>query len=89
MAKLIKTDGSVVKIYPNNGKDFKLKELQEYVKGNIEIVNLLNGYLLVVDENGKNKWEMNELATKVARNVLRRDDYISGDAVYVLSNQIK
>ena len=89
MAKLIKTDGSVVEIYPDNGNDFKLKELKEYVKGNIEIVNLLNGYLLVVDENGKIKWEMNELATKVARNVLRRDDYISGDAVYVLSNQIK
>ena len=89
MAKLIRTDGSVVEIYPDNGNDFKLKELKEYVKGNIEIVNLLNGYLLVVDENGKNKWEMNELATKVARNVLRRGDYISGDAVYVLSNQIK
>ena len=88
MATLIKTDGTVVEINPANGKDFKLKELQGYVNGCIEIINLMNGSVLVVNEDGKLNSSLNTKATCIAMHVLRRNDYISGDAVLCKQNQI-
>ena len=46
MATLIKADGTWAEIQPENGTDFKLEELQAYVDGYIEIVNLRNGEIL-------------------------------------------
>lgn len=43
MATLIKTDGSKLEIQPQNGLDFQLDELQKFVDGYIEIINLHNG----------------------------------------------
>lgn len=40
MATLIKTDGSKLEIQPQNGLDFQLDELQKFVDGYIEIINL-------------------------------------------------
>lgn len=51
MATLIKADGTRTEIQPKNGTDFKLEELQEYVDGYIEIVNLRNGEILVINED--------------------------------------
>lgn len=39
-------------IEPQNGRDFKLKELQKYVGGNIEIVSLDRTLIMVVNEEG-------------------------------------
>lgn len=88
MATLIKTDGTVTKIDPANGKDFKLKELQGYVNGSIEIINLMNGNVLVVNEDGKLKDKPNLKATCVAMHVLRKNDYISGDVVLCKQREI-
>lgn len=43
MATLIKTDGSKLEIQPQNGLDFQLDELQKFVDGYIDIINLHNG----------------------------------------------
>ena len=51
-ARLIKEDGRLTEIEPKNGTDFKLKELQDYIGGLIEIVYLPNEFILIVDEEG-------------------------------------
>lgn len=67
MATLLKSDGTRKEIQPQNGTDFKLEELQAYVDGYIEIVNLQNGETLVINEDGKDRYPTNETATKLAR----------------------
>ena len=42
MATLIKTDGSKLEIQPQNGLGFQLDELQKFVDGYIDIINLHN-----------------------------------------------
>ena len=53
MAKLIKTDGTEIIVHPNNGTDFKLEEAQKFVNGYVEVVNLRNGTIMIVNEEGK------------------------------------
>lgn len=50
MATLIKTDGSKLEIQPQNGLDFQLDELQKFVDGYIDIINLHNGDILVIND---------------------------------------
>ena len=40
MAKIIKTDGTIVEVTPQNGADFQLEELQKIVGGYIEVLSL-------------------------------------------------
>lgn len=40
MAKIIKTDGTIVEVTPQNGTDFQLEELQKIVGGYIEVLRL-------------------------------------------------
>lgn len=68
MAELIKTNGEVITVSPK-GKTFKLKELYELIGCDlIEIVHIANGRLLVVDEEGKLKdnIEINKRASMLA-----------------------
>ncbi|MDH6308029.1 hypothetical protein M2451_002548 [Dysgonomonas sp. PFB1-18] len=83
MAKLIKVNGEITEIHPVNGTDFKLDELQGYVDGYIEIIDLKNGEIYVVNEEGKYTCERNETATKTAleRGAIFDWDYIAGDVV--------
>ena len=60
MATLIKTDGSKLEIQPQNGLDFQLDELQKFVDGYIDIINLHNGDILVINDNGKDVLDSNE-----------------------------
>lgn len=53
MAILIQSNGEHREIAPINGTDFKLEELQRYVGGFIEVLNLEDGYILVINEEGK------------------------------------
>jgi hypothetical protein len=56
MAKLFKTDGTVVEVSPKNGKDFSLKEMYDLI-GNgcdmVQVVYLADGNLMWCDEEGK------------------------------------
>ena len=81
MATLIKTDGSKLEIQPQNGLDFQLDELQKFVDGYIEIINLHNGDILVINDNGKDVLDSNETATEIAHkhNAILGWDYICGD----------
>ena len=56
-ALLIKTDGSIHSVEPENGTDFQLNELQQFVQGFIEIIPIKSGphagKILVCNEEGK------------------------------------
>lgn len=47
-----KATGEIISVSPKNGTDFQLEELQKFVDGFIEIVNLHDGYIMVVNDNG-------------------------------------
>lgn len=90
MATLIKTDGSKLEIQPQNGLDFQLDELQKFVDGYIDIINLHNGDILVINDNGKDVLDSNETATEIAHkhNAIFGWDYICGDVVMCKDREV-
>lgn len=82
-AVLIKTDGSMSPLYPENGSTFVLEEAQKAVDGLIEVVNLNEKIIFIVNEEGKFTKEPNPVATLLAqvyRAIVPRD-YIAGDCI--------
>lgn len=76
-AFIYQANGEIIPIMPKDGKFFTLKELQDIVKGYIEIVNLQDGRLMIVNEEGKlDGLKPNQEATKLYVN-----DYIVGDVL--------
>lgn len=56
---------------PENGKDFKLPELQAAVGGLIELVHLPDGRIMVVNDEGVIlRMEVNTIASVIARQVI-------------------
>lgn len=53
MAQWIKTTGETTEVAPKKGKKFKLEELQEYVGGYIERIDLGFSQNMIVNEEGK------------------------------------
>ena len=85
-AFLYKTDFSVEKIWPTNGRYFKLDEMQAYIGGLIQIIPLdgdgLEDKLLVVHEEGKLiNLPFNFLATLECVRYYGETDYVSGAAI--------
>lgn len=93
MAQIIKTNGFVQSVEPKNEKDFTLKELQLFVGGYIEIVQLDNGYIMVVNEEGKlHGLEHNKVASELFRRHAlwgNRHDIIVGDALVCKADEVK
>ena len=89
MAKIYKTNGTVVETKPKNGKDFKLEELQAIVGGYIEVLSLNNKEILVCDEEGKLKdYPLNIVATEIVQSY-GISDYIVGDVLICDNEQVK
>lgn len=90
MAKLYKTNGEVIEVSPKNNRDFTLEELQSFVEGDIEIINLTAEKILIVNEEGKiNKLPFNELATELWKKYYGRTDYIVGNALLCNSDEVR
>lgn len=93
MATFIKTDGSVQEVHPADGKVFTYDELQGFIggKGNlVEIVPLPNGIeSIVINEEGKIiGLEENKVATQIWKKAypigqfpVNNDQLIVGDAL--------
>jgi hypothetical protein len=64
-ATIHKADGTDVPVQPKNGRDFDYRELRAAIgDGDIEIVTLADGRLMVCDEDGHAKGlPLNKLAT--------------------------
>lgn len=94
MATLIKADGSQVTIQPQNGTDFSLEELQNYVDGTIQVIYLHNqeDEILALNEDGKNQQRpLNIAATELAlfNRAIFRWDYIVGNVVLCKNSEVK
>ena len=64
---LVSVDGSVTENPPINGKEFELEEVQKYVDGYIQIVQLNDRQIMIVNENGKIEGlRYNVIATGIA-----------------------
>lgn len=91
MAKLIKTNGEIIKVIPKDKKAFSYNELKDYVGGRIEIVPLPSGKKIVVNEEGKlTGLEVNKEATKIWKGEypinkypLNNDELIVGNALLI------
>lgn len=84
-AKIYKTTGEVIEVEPKNGKDFKLKELQEIVHGYIELVILSPTEYMVVNEEG----HLISLPLNLSATILYKKDLIVGDVLICNKSQIK
>lgn len=91
MATLLKSDGTKQEIQPKNGTDFKLDELQEYVDGYIDIIKLGNGEILVINDDGKERYPTNKAATKLAleHSAIFDWDWIDGDVVLCKDEEVQ
>ena len=91
MSKLIKVDGTVQDVLPQNGTDYKFDELKKFVDGYIEIVKLTDGGVMVVNENGAFTKKPNNWATITAHvyNAIRPNEIIFGDALVCKSSEVK
>lgn len=89
MAFLIDTTGNPFKeVHPANGKAFTLDECYRLLKCSmIQVLNMEDGTLLVMDEEGKlgkvPPRDVNERATRLAHlhTGIAHDDYIVGDVL--------
>lgn len=89
-AFIYKTTGEIIPVYPKNGTDFTLEELQSFVKGSIELVSLKDGLFMIVNEEGKLfDLEENEQATDLFRLSYNTNDYICGNALVTPMSYIK
>lgn len=92
MAIIYKTDKSFVNVEPKNGESFSLEELQSIVGGYIEIVNLDNGDIAVMNEEGKlMNLPFNPYATAAISNLNKRyaNEFIVGDVLFCRSEEVK
>lgn len=85
MANIYKTTGEVIEVEPKNGKDFKLKELQEIVHGYVELVNFSPTEYMVVNEEG----HLIDLPLNPSATILYKKDLIVGDVLICNKSQIK
>lgn len=78
MATHIKADGTEKKVNPKSGKKFTLEELQGFVGGYVEIVNL-GGRTMLVNEDGiPKKLTVNVKASMLAGQTILGDVLIPG-----------
>ena len=91
MGKLIRWNGDTSDVQPLNGTDYQLDELKKFVDGYIEIVNLSDGCIMVVNENGAFTKKPNKLATITALiyHAIRPNEIIFGDALVCKSSEVK
>ena len=79
-----------IEVKPKSGKTFSLSELHGFVEGYIEIVELKDGKIMVVNEEGKLKdLPFNPAATKIYSEVYTSRDIIVGNALVCKSTEIK
>lgn len=94
----ITTDGVVMDITPENGKNFDLKEMYRYCDTNmVEIFYLANNRIIIMDEEGRLKpcRKINWLATKIVYDQLSTFNtrmepfFIFGNVMIVNSKEVK
>ena len=96
-AKVIRPDGTVVSVFPQNGRWFTLEELQAFVGGYIEMLPVPSktGAVVFCDEEGKLKGRpRNRIATQLWQEhaepgSMRMLDDVVGDVVICHRSQLE
>ncbi len=96
-AKWIKANGECISVYPKNGKDFNLEEMQKFVGGYIQIIRPPSetGAILVCNDEGKLQGlPINVAATTMWQEFAditseRMSDPVVGDVLLCHRSQIK
>lgn len=90
MAVIYKANGEKQEVTPENGKDFKLKQLQNIVGGLIDYVHLGNGEIMVFNDEGKlMRLPYNREATERFQKAFQTDDFIVGDVLVCKDNEVE
>lgn len=89
MGLLIEANGKKKTVIPKEGAHYTLEELQGYVGGYVERIDMFNGSAMYVDEDGKAKnLPYNTFATKVLMKLGALPcDYIRGNALIVRNEE--
>jgi len=86
MGLLLKADGTKNHVVPKNGKTFSLKEMQGFVGGYIEMLQLQDGRIMWCNEEGKLKGlPVNSLATSACKYF----DTIVGDVLITEPGEVE
>ena len=89
MGKLIRATGEESDYPPASGKKYTLEELQRAVGGDIEIVAMSDGQLMVLNEEGKVRaLPFNSKATTMTRGFLAPTDMVMGDVVVCKNTEV-
>jgi hypothetical protein len=91
MAQLVKSDGTIIDVEPNNDSDFTLKELQEFVGGLIEIYHLKHTRIIVMNEEGRiHNLPENPKATEIMQKDFEQEILpVLGDVLFCERHQVK
>lgn len=89
MGLLIEANGKKKTVIPKEGAHYTLEELQGYVGGYVERIDMFNGSAMYVDEDGRSKnLPCNTFATKVlAKLGALPCNYIRGNALIVRNEE--
>lgn len=74
------------KVYPKNGKDFKLNELYKYVGEPIELIRVEEKFMIINEEGKLNNFPINMEATNLANTLPY--DVIVGNALICGENSV-
>lgn len=90
-AYVLTTAGERKGISPANGTDFSLEECQNVVCGYIDVVDLRDGRIMIMNEEGKFMCTLNIQATVIAleNGAIYNGDYICGDVIICDSDMLK
>ena len=84
MAILYKADGKQETVTPANSKKFTLKEMQGYVGGDIQMIQVPMEGRLIMNEEGRLKGlSLNEEGTRLGRLAgIAPDSFVVGDVLF-------
>lgn len=91
MAILFQPDGTEQTVLPRNGTDFALGEAQKWVGGDIEVLTLPDGRILIINEEGKfQNLPFNQKASYYGGAAgMQADDFVVGPALLCKSEELK
>ncbi len=92
MATLIKTNGVITTVTPENQPYFTLEEMQGYVGGLIQLINISGNRLMICNEEGKIEGlPLNRYASYLAmkNGVLFEGDYIAGNILICHNDEVE
>ena len=89
-ARLYSVGGTIKKIEPQNGKTFSLEEMQDFVEGYVEVINMGPKKFTIVNEEGKiSGLPVNFMATELHKKQKGYHELIVGNVIVCDKSYVK